>query len=286
MKIETSAFAKINLGLHVRSVLSTGYHELESLVTFANIKDKIEVNPSKDLTLSITGPFAHAVPKDSTNIVIKAAKFLSPEGKAHIKLTKNLPVEAGLGGGSADAAATLRSLSHFWKIPIPNYTETLGADVPVCLQSQTAIMKGIGEKITPVVIPENLKIILIKPKIGLSTKEIFNKLESRNNPEMPIFLGTKSPDIFFNHLRSLRNDLLNASIYQAPIIKNIINFLKTQSGIKYTQMSGSGTTCFGLFDNSENAKIAFENITNNFPDMWCENTQLINSGNNFQSKLF
>ena len=128
--------------------MSNGYHNLESLVTFANIKDRIEVTFSNELKLSVSGPFAHAVPRDATNIVIKAAKFLSPEGTAHIRLTKNLPVQAGLGGGSADAAATLRSLSKLWKIPIPNYSETLGADVPVCLKSKPAIMKGIGEKIT------------------------------------------------------------------------------------------------------------------------------------------
>ena len=105
MKIESSARAKINLGLHVTGVMSNGYHNLESLVTFAKIKDRVEVTASNELKLSVSGPFAHAVPRDTTNIVIKAAKFLSPEGKAHIRLTKNLPVQAGLGGGSADAAA-------------------------------------------------------------------------------------------------------------------------------------------------------------------------------------
>ena len=277
MKIESSARAKINLGLHVTGVMSNGYHNLESLVTFANIKDTVEVTASNELKLSVSGPFAHAVPTDTTNMVIKAAKFLSPEGKARIKLTKNLPVQAGLGGGSADAAATLRSLSKLWKIPIPDYSEALGADVPVCLTSKPAIIKGIGEKITPVIIPKNLQIILVKPKIGLSTKEIFDSLAKKNNKEMPVFLGTKSPDIFFNHLRSLRNDLLCTSIYHAPEIKNIINFLKTQSGVNYAQMSGSGTACFGLFNNSKNSKIAFKNVKNHFPDCWCEITESINS---------
>lgn len=277
MKIEASARAKINLGLHVTGVLSNGYHNLESLVTFANIKDRIEVTFSNELKLSVSGPFAHAVPRDATNIVIKAAKFLLPEGTAHIRLTKNLPVQAGLGGGSADAAATLRSLSKLWKIPIPNYSETLGADVPVCLKSKPAIMKGIGEKITPVEIPENLQIILVKPKTGLSTIEIFNSLENKNNTEMPVFLGTKSPDIFFNHLKFLRNDLLHNAIYHEPEIKKIISFLKTQSGVNYVQMSGSGTTCFGLFNNSKNSKIAFKNVKKHFPDYWCEITESINS---------
>ena len=277
MKIESSARAKINLGLHVTGVMSNGYHNLESLVTFANIKDRVEVTASNELKLSVSGPFAHAVPRDTTNIVIKAAKFLSPEGKAHIRLTKNLPVQAGLGGGSADAAATLRSLAKLWKIPIPDYSEALGADVPVCLMGKPAIMKGIGEKITPVVIPKNLQIILVKPKIGLSTKEVFDSLANKNNKEMPVFLGTKSPDIFFNHLRSLRNDLLCTSIYHAPEIKNIISFLKTQSGVNYVQMSGSGTACFGLFNNSKNSKIAFKNVKNHFPESWCEITESINS---------
>ena len=277
MKIESSAYAKINLGLHVTGVLSNGYHDLESLVTFANIKDRVEVTASNELKLSVLGPFAHAVPRDATNIVIKAAKFLWPEGTAHIKLTKNLPVQAGLGGGSADAAATLRSLSKLWEIPIPDHSETLGADVPVCLKSQPAIMKGIGEKIIPVVIPKNLQIVLVKPKIGLSTKEIFDRLENKNNKEMPAFLGAKSPDVFFNYLKSLRNDLLCTAIYHVPEIKNIINFLKTQSGVNYVQMSGSGTTCFGLFNNSKNCTVAFENIKKQFPNSWCKITESINS---------
>ena len=109
-------------------------------------------------------------------------------------MTKNLPVQAGLGGGSADAAATLRSLAKLWKIPIPDYSEALGADVPVCLMGKPAIMKGIGEKITPVVIPKNLQIILVKPKIGLSTKKIFESLANKNNKELRIKIGSN----FFN----------------------------------------------------------------------------------------
>jgi 4-diphosphocytidyl-2-C-methyl-D-erythritol kinase len=94
---------------------------------------------------------------------------------------------------------------------------------------------------------------------------------------MPVFLGTKSPDIFFNHLKFLRNDLLHNAIYREPEIKKIINFLKTQSGVNYVQMSGSGTTCFGLFNNSKNSKIAFKNVKKHFPDYWCEITESINS---------
>ena len=275
MKINSFAAAKVNLALHVRGLKSNGYHELHSLVTFANIGDIIEVRPSNELKLTIEGPFADSVPKDTDNIVIKAAKFLLPDGKAHINLIKNLPVEAGLGGGSADAAATLRSLSKLWNIQIPKTPEVLGADVPICLLKETAIVQGIGEKITPISIPSNLHIVLIKPNIGLSTEEVFKNLKNKNNGKMDTFMGTKSIKVFSNHIKKLRNDLLKTSINLAPILNDIIDLLNEQTGIYYTQMSGSGTTCFGLFYNRSSAVRALSNAKLKYPEMWCKMTQLL-----------
>tara|TARA_B100000767_G_scaffold151580_1_gene142676 strand:+ start:376 stop:1203 length:828 start_codon:yes stop_codon:yes gene_type:complete len=275
MKINSFAAAKVNLALHVRGLKSNGYHEIHSLVTFANIGDIIEVRPSDELKLTIEGPFADNVPKDTDNIVIKAAKFLLPDGKAHINLIKNLPVEAGLGGGSADAAATLRSLSKLWNIPIPKTPEVLGADVPICLLKETAIVQGIGEKITPVSIPSNLHIVLIKPNIGLSTAKVFNNLKNKHNEKMCTFKGTDSIEEFANYLNKLRNDLLQTSITIAPLLRDIINFLNVQNGNYYTQMSGSGTTCFGLFDDEISAMRALSQAKIKFPNMWCKMVKLI-----------
>ena len=275
MKINSFAAAKVNLALHVRGLKSNGYHELDSLVTFANIGDIIEVSPFDKLKLTIEGPFANNVPQGAQNIVIKAAKLLSPEGKAHINLIKNLPVEAGLGGGSADAAATLRSLSKLWDLPIPESSEILGTDLPICLLKETAIVQGIGEKITPVSIPNNLHIILIKPRIGLSTKEVFNNLKNKNNDKMDTFTGTDSIKVFTNHIKKLRNDLLKTSIDLVPLLSDIINFLNTQNGNYYTQMSGSGTTCFGLFDSRVDAVRALLNAKIKYPEMWCKMAKLI-----------
>jgi 4-diphosphocytidyl-2-C-methyl-D-erythritol kinase len=275
MKINSFAAAKVNLALHVRGLKSNGYHELHSLVTFANIGDIIEVRPSNELKLTIEGPFADNVPKDTDNIVIKAAKFLLPDGKAHINLIKNLPVEAGLGGGSADAAATLRSLSKLWNIPIPKTPEVLGADVPICLLKETAIVQGIGEKITPVSIPSNLHIVLIKPNIGLSTAKVFNNLKNKHNEKMCTFKGTDSIEEFANYLNKLRNDLLQTSITIVPLLRDIINFLNVQNGNYYTQMSGSGTTCFGLFDDEVSAMRALSQAKIKFPNMWCKMVKLI-----------
>ena len=275
MKINSFAAAKVNLALHVRGLKSNGYHELDSLVTFANIGDIIEVRPSNELKLTIEGPFADNVPKDTDNIVIKAAKFLLPDGKAHINLIKNLPVEAGLGGGSADAAATLRSLSKLWNIPIPKTPEVLGADVPICLLKETAIVQGIGEKITPVSIPSNLHIVLIKPNIGLSTAKVFNNLKNKHNEKMCTFKGTDSIEEFANYLNKLRNDLLQTSITIVPLLRDIINFLNVQNGNYYTQMSGSGTTCFGLFDDEVSAMRALSQAKIKFPNMWCKMVKLI-----------
>ena len=275
MKINSFAAAKVNLALHVRGLKSNGYHELDSLVTFANIGDIIEVRPSDELKLTIEGPFADNVPKDADNIVVKAAKFLSPDGKAHINLIKNLPVEAGLGGGSADAAATLRSLSKLWNIPIPKTPEVLGADVPICLLKETAIVQGIGEKITPVSIPSNLHIVLIKPNIGLSTAKVFNNLKNKHNEKMCTFKGTDSIEEFANYLNKLRNDLLQTSVTIVPLLRDIINFLNVQNGNYYTQMSGSGTTCFGLFDDELSAMRALSQAKIKFPNMWCKMVKLI-----------
>jgi 4-diphosphocytidyl-2-C-methyl-D-erythritol kinase len=275
MKINSFAAAKVNLALHVRGLKSNGYHELDSLVTFANIGDIIEVRPSDELKLTIEGPFADNVPKDADNIVVKAAKFLSPDGKAHINLIKNLPVEAGLGGGSADAAATLRSLSKLWNIQIPKTPEVLGADVPICLLKETAIVQGIGEKITPISIPSNLHIVLIKPNIGLSTAKVFNNLKNKHNEKMCTFKGTDSIEEFANYLNKLRNDLLQTSITIVPLLRDIINFLNVQNGNYYTQMSGSGTTCFGLFDDEVSAMRALSQAKIKFPNMWCKMVKLI-----------
>ena len=275
MKIESLAAAKINLALHVVGFNEKGYHSLDSLVTFANIGDVIQVRPYNSLKLSIDGPFASSVPQGAENIIIKAAKFLSLDGKAHIRLTKNLPVQAGLGGGSADAAATLRSLSKLWNVPIPNSPEVLGADIPICLLSETAIVQGIGEKIMPVSIPEKLQIILIKPCTGLSTETVFKTLKEKNNKKMNPYLGTDSKYIFKKHIKALRNDLLKPSIELAPIIKDLLSFLNTQNGIYFSQMSGSGTTCFGLFENKIDALKALSNAKRKFPEMWCQTAQLL-----------
>lgn len=275
MKIESLAAAKINLALHVVGFNEEGYHEVDSLVTFANIGDIIQVRPYNTLKLSIDGPFASSVPQGAENIIIKAAKFLSLDGKAHIRLTKNLPVQAGLGGGSADAAATLRSLSKLWNVPIPNSPEILGADVPICLLNETAVVQGIGEKIMPVSIPEKLQIILIKPCTGLSTETVFKTLKEKNHKKMNPYLGTDSKYIFKKHIKALRNDLLKPSIELAPIIKDLLSFLNTQNGIYFSQMSGSGTTCFGLFENKIDALKALSNAKRKFPEMWCQTAQLL-----------
>ena len=275
MKIESLAAAKINLALHVVGFNEEGYNEIDSLVTFANIGDIIQVRPYNSLKLSIDGPFASSVPQGAENIIIKAAKFLSLDGKAHIRLTKNLPVQAGLGGGSADAAATLRSLSKLWNVPIPNSPEVLGADIPICLLNETAVVQGIGEKIMPVSIPEKLQIILIKPLTGLSTETVFKTLKEKNNKKMNPYLGTDSKYIFKKHIKALRNDLLKPSIKLAPIIKDVLSFLNTQNGIYFSQMSGSGTTCFGLFENKINALNALSNAKRKFPEMWCQTAQLL-----------
>lgn len=251
------ARAKVNLSLHVCEKDSdTGYHTVDSLVVFPDISDTLYITPSEAWGLEITGAFADGL-STTDNLVLRAAKLASPQQPYHIHLEKNLPVAAGIGGGSADAAAVIRALGGDIDAAI------LGADVPVCVLSQSARMQGFGEIITPVTKLPSWAIVLVNPRKTVSTREIFSRLAPRPRSPMP----SLPPDLTLEWLRQqTRNDLQDVATHLVPDIHTVLESLKKHC--PFVRMSGSGATCFGLFETRKDALQAADNITQAHPDWW------------------
>ncbi len=265
------ACAKINLYLHVGGVRGDGLHDLASLFVFADQGDEITVEPAQELSLTISGPFAESLQAFpvSHNLILKAATQLrdaqSIEVGARINLVKNLPVAAGIGGGSADAAAALRALTRLWNLTISsqelhNIAFALGADVPACLETHPIFVSGAGEVIERAPSLPQLWVCLANPRVETPTGPIFKAFDSQNQiPEMPKHMGEQafsSPDDFISQLSLARNDLQAPAIAHEVVIKTVIEALTAQPGALLSRMSGSGATCFALFDNLEDAKNA------------------------------
>ncbi len=265
MQINEFARAKINLCLHVTGQRGNGYHLLDSLVVFADVGDVVSVQPSGDFSLKIDGPFADGLSVDEDNLVLQAARVFEQhcEGAALI-LTKNLPVASGIGGGSADAAATLRAMARLTGADLPKDAGlSLGADVPVCLMQQTCRMQGIGEQITPVQNIPQITAVLMRPNVAVSTPTIFKAITDKNNASMTDYNG----EDFFTYLNNQRNDLEDPACAFAPEINICLQAIREQ-GALLARMSGSGATCFGLFDTQENARLAADNLAKAYPDCW------------------
>ena len=242
------ARAKVNLALHVVGRREDGYHLLDSLVAFADFGDVVTVQSAPALHLSITGPMAQGLSSGPDNLVIKAAQALGHPLGAAITLDKHLPVASGIGGGSADAAATLQALCALWGCDLPDAAKVLalGADVPVCLAGQSCRMAGIGDKISPVVLPP-AHLVLVNPGVGLGTALVFSALTCRDNAPLPP--PEPMPDVasLASYLHRCRNDLQAPALSLVPQIGAVLSALSAQTGCLLARMSGSGATCFGLF---------------------------------------
>lgn len=270
MQINELARAKINLCLHVTGQRDDGYHLLDSIVAFADIGDQVSVTPNVGFSLSIDGPFANGLSANQDNLVLRAAQLYSDncEGAA-ITLTKNLPVASGIGGGSADAAATLRALSRMTGAPLPaDAGLSLGADVPVCLQGTVCQMQGIGDKITPIVGFPSLTAILVCPKAGVATSLVFAAIKRKDNPpisELPSDgLGHRNIVQFIDQQR---NDLELPSADMVPEITQCLSAIRAE-GALLARMSGSGATCFGLFSSAKEAVKAAGHLRGAHSDWW------------------
>jgi 4-diphosphocytidyl-2-C-methyl-D-erythritol kinase len=257
--------AKINLYLHVTGKRPDGYHLLDSLMIPTKLCDVVEVLPSAGLELEVMGDFAVAA-GDKDNIVIKAAMALAADANikpaAKIILQKNIPVGAGLGGGSADAAAILKMLNEFWGIgySVDRLAEIgllLGADVPFCVYNTAAVVAGIGEVIKPAALPP-LHILLVNPNKHLATKDVFTHKAidfSKAAGEIP-----QESKAFIEFLKGCKNDLEANAIELVPQLADVLSAIEKQRGCLLVRMSGSGATCFGLFDNAADLKAAADNI--------------------------
>jgi 4-diphosphocytidyl-2-C-methyl-D-erythritol kinase len=269
MTIREFAPAKINLALHVLGRRADGYHELDSVVAFASVGDELELSVAGETSLVVDGPFAAGVPVTSENLVLKAYAALvseTPVPPVAMRLTKNLPVASGIGGGSADAAAALRGIiklaglnvDHAW---LQRIALTLGADVPVCLYGKACRMQGVGEVITGLEQLPAKAIVLVNPLKACGTADVFRGM------------GLKAGDLSGSALDvnvrgGWRNDMTAAAIGVLPEIADVLMALKTFANGNSVRMSGSGATCFALFETFDQAEAAARRLAALKPDWW------------------
>lgn len=256
MTTEAFAPAKVNLSLHVTGQRDDGYHLLDSLVVFVDVGDRLWFEAGPAMRVEVAGPFAEGVPTDGRNLIWQAAELAGWSGL--IRLEKNLPHGAGIGSGSSDAAAVLRSFGG------AEQAATLGADVPVCLSSGPQRMGGIGDVLEPLVSLPRMEILLINPNVPVPTGPVFNALVSKENAPMPDALPEfRDANGFCEWLSQQRNDLETPARQIAPQIDEVLAAL---DGALLARMSGSGATCFGLY--ASGAEAAAERIAQAHPSWW------------------
>ena len=271
------AHAKVNLFFHIKNRRVDGYHDIESLVVFADVCDHITVENCDNLELVVSGPFANALPHNNENLIIKAARLLALTAKikprARIHLEKILPVAAGIGGGSADAAATLLALKDLWQISINSealyiLASKLGADVPVCLTQSPTLVSGIGHDLMKVEKLSVFALLLANPRHPVHTTQVFRRL----SPPFPI----RQPwdkhikQMFIPRLGECQNDLEPSACDLAPVISEVLQELQNLSGCQLARMSGSGATCFGLFDDLNTAQSAAQILFKRQKNWWVQ----------------
>jgi 4-diphosphocytidyl-2-C-methyl-D-erythritol kinase len=282
--LATRAPAKINLTLHVLGRRADGYHELESLVAFAGTGDDLRLEPGAGLGLQASGPTASLAGSGADNLVLKAARLLADRveglqlGIFH--LTKRLPVAAGIGGGSSDAAAALRLLARLNGLPpshpaLREAARLTGADVPVCLEPSARMMRGAGEELGPPVNLPRLFAVLVNPRVPVETPAVFKALGLQPGQALA---GGSHPAIerstLIDGLKAARNDLEPPALHIQPLIGDALGLLRQTRGCRLARMSGSGATVFGLYDDCEAAAAAAKAVGRARPDWWVKATSL------------
>lgn len=256
------AAAKINLHLHVTGRRPDGYHLLDSLVMFADIGDVVEAVPGDGLSLVVDGPFAAGLGGEADNLVLRAARRLAALAgvtpNAALRLTKWLPVASGIGGGSADAAAALRVLCGLWGVApeLSALAAALGADVPACLASRPALLGGVGETLQEVPALPEFGLLLVNPGVAVPTPAVFAAREAGSTPACRLPAAWPDLDAFIGWLTPLRNDLEAPARRLCPQIGAVLAAIGDLEGCRLARMSGSGATCFGLFETPEAARQA------------------------------
>lgn len=279
--VRVFAPAKINLALHVVGRRPDGYHLLDSLVAFSDYGDQIAIRAAARDDFSVAGSFASGVPTSNQNLVLKARDLLRHAAgvkafPVHIHLDKRLPIASGIGGGSSDAAATLRGLCELWDFaPAPQQLHELalqlGADVPMCLLAGAAHVGGIGDIVRPVSGLPQLAAVLVNPGVAVATPAVFARLEHRSNPSLPDL--PRGSDVWLRWLRDVRNDLEAPAVSLVPVIADALHALK-DSGAINQRMSGSGATCFGLYPSLDAANKAAALLAEHHPNWFVQPTLL------------
>ena len=270
VKLQALSRVKVNLYLHIIGKRADGYHNLDSLVAFPEIGDEILVSPSNSINLKITGKSKKEL-NEKENLILKAIKLLKNRKMgADIHLIKETPISAGLGGGSSNAAVTLKLLSKLWNVPLPPINELvlLGADIPVCMDWRLQRMQGIGEKTSFVVSPDSLWIVLLNNGDRVPTRIVFQGVTQNEYSGLVNVPRLNEKSILIKFLKSTGNDLEKAAIKNYPAINDLINSLNLTSGCLVSRMSGSGSTCFGLYEKKDEAEKAKKHLLNKFPKAW------------------
>jgi 4-diphosphocytidyl-2-C-methyl-D-erythritol kinase len=275
-----AAPAKVNLSLEVAGRRADGFHDIRSLVVFADGGDVLTATEAARLTLEVTGPFRQALAGEENNLVLKAAErlrvHLGVSAGAHLTLEKNLPVASGIGGGSADAAAALRLLCALYERRVAPHELAalaldLGADVPVCLEAAPAMMWGKGERIARLSALPDFWMVLANPGVALSTAAVFSKLAAPPLAGEPGALTVPAFDDFdalIGWLVAHGNDLERPAIALAPVIAEVMAALKATPACRLARMSGSGATCFGLYHDEASARRAETTLRAAQPQWW------------------
>ncbi|HEY4135665.1 MAG TPA: 4-(cytidine 5'-diphospho)-2-C-methyl-D-erythritol kinase [Alphaproteobacteria bacterium] len=289
--IAVAAPAKVNLTLHVLGRRADGYHRLDSLVAFASLHDVLRAEDAAGLTLDLAGPGAEALADDLArtpsreNLVLRAARALAEaagiaDPAAALGLYKTLPVAGGIGGGSADAAAALIALARLWRLDLTDAAMAdialpLGADLPVCLASRPTMMSGIGERLTPAPALPPLGLLLVNPRVALPTAAVFQALDGHFGAETRLAYQANDAPSLLAALRAGRNDLEAPARRLAPVVGEVLAALERLPGARLARMSGSGATCFALFDDASAAEAAARVLRAGHESWWIAAGRLI-----------
>lgn len=270
-EVET-AQAKVNLWLNVVGRRGDGYHLLHSLVAFADLGDTLHIAPANGLSLAVEGLGAAEL-EGADNLVLKAARLLADEtgtkAGAAFRIVKRIPMAAGLGGGSADSAAALRGLDRLWRLDLPNaklsaLAVRLGADVPMCLGQRPCLASGVGEKLEPAPPLPDCGLLLVNPGVALPTPPVFAARRGDFSPVRPVERPWSDLVGLVAALAARGNDLTEAAIAIQPAVGDVLSVLRRTPGVRYAAMSGSGATCFALYD----TRVDADRAATDLPSSW------------------
>ena len=281
--LSEAAPAKINLFLHVGDKRADGFHPLQSLAVFTALGDVLAIEQASALSLTLDGPFAGRLDGEGDNLVLRAARALGDKG-AGLRLSKNLPVASGIGGGSADAAAALRGLNRLWALQkdeaaLQAIAAGLGSDIPVCLLSQPCFMEGRGEILRAAQSMPRVPMLLVNPGVMVATKDVFGALAARSGVTMTVPRGAfRDTADLLRFLDTTRNDLEAPARQIQPAIGEVLGAIAGLPGALLARMSGSGATCFGIFADDDCCRRAADVLKKAMPGWWVAPTFVPETG--------